>query len=453
MGLNDQVNNRMRSGGEGYSIFQKHVKMLRLGGDVPILFRIMPSLNPQEPNARVSWLPFRYPNQELTDWGKFINVAPMIGRGGKGYGLRKDLVSLKSFDPAADCPLEILYAYIRENEQEWGYLVREEKDASGQSSTRAVYRKPTDVYLCNVLDLNGIEKGAQLAVISRGATKSLMSPDGGLVYQIAANSVAGGNYLSQWACGDLTDPNTGPALRYYKVNEKKGQMNTGRIELHVTQQGVMRRPLTQELLAQRIDLSKPADTYMLKVTAESLIADLIELLNGRSPITGQHERVLLRQAFPQFRIPEPPVTTVQMPGMVYQQPIPQNSVPQLPPSQQAVPTSWPPSQLTPPVQDNLPGLGGTAIPGAAQFVQPTPAPIQDNLPGLGGTAIPSSAPVQGGILAEAAGTAAFPTMGNVPLPSGQAAPSTAGVVPGEHIDTSKFNKDEWLRKLKEGQKG
>jgi hypothetical protein len=449
MGLNDQVNKTMRQGDGGFNIFQKHVKALRLGGDIPILFRIEPAFNPGEPNARVSWLPFRFPNQELTDWGKFINISPMVGRGGPGYGVRKDLVSLKTFDPSADCPLEVLYGYIRENAQEWGYLVAESQD----KTQRAVFRRPGDVFLCNILTLDHPEKGTQLAVISRGASKSLMSPDGGLVYQVAANSVGGDNYLAQWACGDLTDPNNGPVLRYYKVNEKKGQMNTGRIEMHITQQGVMRRPLTQELLAQRIDFSQPADTYMTKVTAESLIADLIELLNGRSPITGQHERVLLRQAFPQFRIPEPPVTSVQMPGMVYQQPV-QGGVPAY--QQPQLPAAGAGQQI--PVQHYQQPVQGGGI-------------LQDNLPGLGlggGTAIPSGAPiqqapVQGGILQAApvgAGSAIpgspLPTMNNVPLPTGGAVAGTgapAPSVPGDAIDTSKFNKEEWLQRLKAGQKG
>ena len=419
MGLNDQVKT-FRSGGESSSYFKQNVRYTRLGGDVPILFRIAPAFNPMEQNANISWMPFRYPNQELTDWGKFISVCPMVGRGGMGYGMKKDLISLKTFDPTAMCPLEMLYAYIRENAGEWGYLVTEAKD---DPSARKIFGRPTDVFLCNILVLDHPEQGCQLGVISRGATKSLMSPDGGLVYQVAANAVGGTDHLAQWATGDLTNPNTGPVLRYYKVKENKGRMNTGRIEMHITNAGVMRKPLTQELMAQRIDLSKSADTYLVKTTAESLVADLVELLNGRSPVSGNHERVLLRQAFPQFRVPEPPAVSVNMGG---------TPAAQTAPAQGGFPAYVPPSASPAPAY--TPPATNTGIPA---YVPPTvvvaapPVPVSTAVPAAP-SVLEANAASGGGVLQ-------------------QDIPAAAPTAPGDAIDTSRFDKTEWMKRLKSGQ--
>lgn len=369
MGLNDQVQGYKENENKGPSVFKDGLKILRVSGDDPIFFRILPAFNPQDPNPRTSVYPSRYANDELTDWAQVVIMSPLVGHGNRDSGHRKTIVSLKTYNKEARCPLDTLCSYIYDHKSDWGYLV----GADGGELNKRSLGRPTRHLICNVVNVLKLDAGVQLGVISPGAAKTMVNPEGGLCFQ--ANPMpTEGDFFSRWVIRDFTDPVNGVAFKYVKPKSNK-MFTSGRIEVYIAANGAVRCPISQDLLAQRINLGD-FNSFLLPVTEQSIVADLCEVLTGRSP-AGTHEYVLLKQVFPQMRIPDPPAEGVyvssgfgQPPGAV----APQDNIPGMgvqPPTAPYIPTGVPPPPAGTPTQST----GATVLPQPPPAVAVNAAPL------------------------------------------------------------------------------
>jgi hypothetical protein len=287
--------------------------------------------------------------------------------------------------------------------------------------------------------------------MSPGAAKTLVGQDGGLVFQ-PGMSPREGDFFSRWYIGDFTDPATGLAFKYSK--QKSGAQGksfaSGRIDIYMAQNSVVRYPISSDLLAKRVDVSK-FENFLSPVTEQSIVNDLIEVLSARSPM-GIHEYVLLKQAFPQMRIPDPPAEAAYVSGGFGQPPAAQQPAaqPQLPAFQHDNLPGLPPS---PPPWNNQPPV---YVPPASSTVAPVPPPavtvVMTGLP----PPPPPGAPAATAFIPPPPPPPAVPLPVGVPPPPPAApAAGSAPVVPGDPvpaIDPKLFSHQSFLDGLTAGKK-
>ena len=298
MGFNDQVRNMAYGAENKKFIFKDGVRFKRMGGKNPIVFRILPAFDPNNPNPNTSWMPMATPDGNLTEWGRVVNVYRYVGHGQS----RKDILSLKGLVDVPD-PMEILLQTANAM-PEWAYLTKDVGE--GKSAIRKSIGRAAPHLLANVWDINQASRDVMLGVFATSAMKAIIDTKKGLVYQRTSLSeeYIKQNYLLQYATGDVTDPNEGPALCVAKGNDK-GEMSDFLVYLQTDAQNrVIRRGLDQGQMAQRYNLANPQD-FLEIPTEEDIVNQMIATFNMRSP-SGYHEYALLRQAFPTFPIPEPP---------------------------------------------------------------------------------------------------------------------------------------------------
>ena len=231
---------------------------------------------------------------------------------------RQDLLSLKTFESGDQpiwCPLAALYQTITEDQNVWGYLIVDRGERDDKNRTRKSFDRAAKQLVANILDVNQVQDGIKLGVFTTGAGGKIIDRGEGLVYQPNASpgveEYIKQNYMNAYANGDLTDPNTAACLICEKGKDK-GDFSPYQIRIaQDNNRRVIRRPLDTSMMEQRRNLSNLADIINIP-TEEELVQSLIGLLNGRSPL-GYHEFALLKLAFPQFRIPEPPAAPAASP--------------------------------------------------------------------------------------------------------------------------------------------
>lgn len=439
MGFNDQVRNMAYGSESKKFIFQDGVRFKRMGGKNPIVFRLLPSFNPQDPNPCTSWLPFAMPatqpgaTGDLTEWGRCVDVYRYVGHGKN----RKDFLSLKGLSDGPD-PLDCLLQAAN-SMPEWGYLT---KDAGeGPNQIRKAIGRAASHLLCNIWDINQASRDVNIGVFTTSAVKALVDDKKGLVYQrnnVADEQIIAQNYLMQYANGDITDPNSGPAIMVIKGTDK-GEKSDFLVYLYTDASNrLVRKGLDQNQMQQRYNMSNPA-SFLEIPTEEDTINQLVTLFNQRSP-AGYHEYALLKMAFPTYQIPDAPsapAASSMVGGGFGANPAAQRQAPvgqgvpastwnqpgqQLPgiPAPQQVPQGIP--QYTPQTQ---------AQPQAQQF-----AP-QAGIP----QGIPPSAPQQTPEASRAAANmAAAGVQQQAPIVPGDQIPSVG-------IPTSQFSKEAFLAKL------
>ena len=307
MGLNDQVQSLGGNRGGRKFIFKEGVHYVHMTGKDAKLFRILPAFHPEAPTEPRSWVPCIDPHGNLSEFGQLLSVMRFVGHG-TGGGSRQDLLSLKTFGRETFCPLAHLVDVISQDPATWGYLMKDSGPRGDKNTVRAAVSKIAPQFVCNVLDINQTIQGVQLGVFSQSASYSLIDAHEGLVFK--RNALAGmeemiqKNYLYRYANGDITDPTTGPVLKCEKQTNK-GDMSSYTISVALGRDNnVLKLGLDMAHMAGRINTTRFTD-YINIPTPEDLVNSLVQLLNGRSP-AGYHEHALLRLAFPQFRIPEPP---------------------------------------------------------------------------------------------------------------------------------------------------
>ena len=392
MGFNNQARNLQGNRNRRF-IFKDGVRYKHMTGAQPIVFRLMPAFNPAEPNPGISWLPALDPAGNLTEWGYVIKIVRWVGHGKGNSGTRQDLLSLKTFeedDRKVWCPLAALYDAISSDPNTWGYLI-DDGDRKDKNRVRAAFGKANSHLVTNIIDINQTMLGTQLGVFTGGASNKLIDKKEGLLFQPNASpdveEQVKRNYMLAYANGDITDPNTGPVFVIEK-GEDKGEYSSYKISIaQDPSRRVVRRPVDQALMAQRYNLTRPADFINIP-TEEELIQSLIQLLNGRSPM-GYHEHALLKMTFPQFQIPDPPAAPAATPT------IPSGFAPSAgAPIPGAIPGGYGvPSASVPGMVPGGYGVPTAPVPGAVPGGYGVPsAPVPGAIPG-GGYVPPAAPPV------------------------------------------------------------
>jgi hypothetical protein len=377
MGFNDQAKVLTGARGARKFIFKDGVRYKHMTGQQPIVFRLMPSFNPQDANPATSYLPCLDPAGNLTEWGAFLKIVRFVGHGKGGSGSRQDLLSLKTFETDGHprwCPLDALYSTIVADPNTWGYLI-DDGDRKDKNRQRAAFNRAANHLICNILDINGTQLGVQLGVFTQGASNKLIDRKDGLVYQPNAapnaEEVAKQNYMWAYANGDMTCPNYAPVLVVEKGDDK-GEFSAYKISIAQDQsRRIIRRQVDQTLMAQRYNLATygiPEQSFLNIPSEEDLVQSLIQLLNGRSPL-GYHEHALLKIAFPNFQIPEPPAA----PGAMH-----------------SVQSGFAPAPAAAPgmIPGAVPGFGVPPAPpipayGGVPPAAPVPGPQYQSVPGVG----------------------------------------------------------------------
>ena len=426
MGFNQAIKD-MKTSGERFGVFLPHVKVKHFTGDAAIAFRILPAYaygktpdGRTVPMSPVAWEPFRRPSGDFTEWGNTIQLSRGVGHG-KDYksGTRKDIISPKTFDPDAVCPLTMLYQAAAQY-PEWQYLIEDQKMPDGKVVNRAALTKPGKLLVMNVVDVGDPQTSGivQLGAFTKSAYDSLFATNGLAVAPSPAASaeMVAQNYLLQWAYGDITDPNTGPVLLCMKV-KGQGQFSKYNISLMADSQNQVRRwPLGEAYLQQRYDLAN-LETIVARDTEQEIIGMLCQLMNMRGP-HGRHEWHLLKDVFGQIaNIPNPP-----------------ENAPAASPTVQsgfAAPTTGgygqPPMQGPAPMAGFGPGQAAPAPMGAFGPGQAAPAPMAGYGPGQ---AIPMGPPATGPAPMQYAAPAAAPApFAAAPAPTAAPAPYMAPVAP------------------------
>lgn len=308
MGLNSKVK-KVQNESKGGQVFKQDVKVRNLRGKSEIYFRILPAFNPEVDDPRKSWLPFRLPDGSLTDWAEVIRLGALVGHGSPKDGGRGDVLSMKTLDDELSCPLEEAYR-AASSYPEWRYLTERIVDDNDNFVASPVLPPVTSQFIFNCVDIGTAnENDVVIGVVSKSAGLSLLSDGKGLASRRAANvtdAQVGENPMVQWVTGDLTHPATGPVLVCYKETDK-GKYSGYVIDI-ATKSGThsyMRHPLTEGHMEQRKDLSDLTNV-IIPPTEEAIVAQLVRLLNMRSP-NGHHEYDFLRLVFgDRFKIPASP---------------------------------------------------------------------------------------------------------------------------------------------------
>lgn len=441
MGFNNQAKNFAGDHGTRKFIFKEGVQYKQMTGKQPILFRLLPAFDPNNQNPGTSYLPFVDPAGNLSDWGAFIKMVRFVGHGKAGMG-RQDLLSLKTFEEPGRpirCPLETLHAAIQSDAQTWGYLLEDQGDKNDRNRPRAAFNRISNHLIANVLDLNQVQKGTQIGVFSSTLAAKLVDQKDGLAFQPNGSpdveESIKRNYLFAYANGDITCPNYAPVMEIVKGVDK-GEMSGYKMSIVVVQNRVMRRPLDQDMMAHRYHMTD-LSSFINIPTEEELVQSLIQLLNGRSPAFGYHEHALLKIAFPEFQIPEPPAAPAGSPTIAAGfGPSPAAGIPGMVPNNNMVP---PASITTPPAV--VPQSSG--IPGMVPMspVQPIPGntPVQT-----------VSVPVTGGTVPTVTGTSApnYNPTTTTADPTPVQPSSTLGSTPIAPGDKVEFDQVAFLKKLR-----
>lgn len=301
---------RATSSQGGNYLYKQGVNVRRMNGKAPIQFRILPAFNPGVADPATSWLPCLDPSGNLTNWGAILKVVKFVGHG--TFKDRKDMLSLTTLGENEFCPHVELYKTIQSNYETWGYLTEDVGEWGDRNRVAAAYGPVVDVLVANIYDPSQPQKSTQIAEFTASGMNALIGTSKGLVFQPYINATdedIAKNYMTAFAYGDITDPRNGPQLTLQKGTDS-GDNSRYVVSASIDQnKRVIRTAMDQALMANRKDLTK-FDTYVNVPTPEAIVKDMMKIFNGRSP-QGYHEHALLRMAFPQFQIPEPPAA----PGM------------------------------------------------------------------------------------------------------------------------------------------
>ena len=416
----------------------------------PIVFTIMPAIDPNNPDKSVSYLPSILPDGNLSDWGSSADVYRGIGHS-KDWKERCSVVSLSSV--GEECPLDLVYNMAK-NDPAWSYITDDGKFGD-PNRQRAVIPAKRRLMFCNIYLPNETERVAHVGIFSAGIAKKLVG-DNGLVWQpnpTADDAAIQANYLAAYANGDITSPQGAPAFVIEKGHDK-GEMSAYAIKYALdSNRRVLRYPLTTDIMATRYDL-KDIRSFLNILTAEQIVQMLIREMTGRSP-AGYHEYALLKLALGQrFQIPEPPAAPGAMSTVPSGFQAGQAQSGAAVPAAQPVPAAQVPPSAQPapvPVTTSVaPGVQPAAtvsaqVPPAATVPPAAAVPPAASVPVATAPVPPPAAPE-----ADAALKAAVQAGAAVPPVAAQPAPAVGHIV-GEPV--AEFSKEAFLKKIAAAGKG
>ena len=271
-----------------HTIYQEGIKHKNLGKD-PVSFRLLPAFDPDNPDKGTSYLPCIMPDGSFSSWGNMMVVSRFVGRVNK-----VDIVSPRTFDADAFCPMSYLYTAIRKD-PDWMYLFK------GESFRDTPLDRPNRVLVANIVDVNSPGIGTQVAVMGFMAMSCLIADDG-LMRQpntmVGVEEAMKVDYMAEYANGDITHPETGLILLFSSA--RVDGKSTHNIALS---RPVRRIPVDRSLMEGRVDLSNMRNVVK-ESSPEEIVQTLVEKLTSRNA-AGMHEHYILREVFPQFSIPAP----------------------------------------------------------------------------------------------------------------------------------------------------
>lgn len=427
------------------------VKLNYLAGkDVPKQFRILPAFGEHAPGEApdpLSWMPFEDAEGINTPWILFYQVWNNIGHGPWGRaGNRKSFVRFDQLVPGYEFDAVGRVVDLIRNDSEWRYLFDRVQQPGGK--TDSILRwYPSQESLANVLVLTN-STGAPEACIgafSSALTKQLCGGDigGGEVEEGIINmlSTAPEEYIAQnpmarYWLGDVTDPNMGAVLELFKdtsTNPARFKIRAAKNEKNA----VKKIPIPETAMRSRVDLSDISN-LLTPPDPQSEVDRLATCLNEWRPDKQAHEYELLAMAFPEFKVPAPPVRG-SVNGFVPPKEMPVESEQQAPSYAPSAPV------YVPAYAPSAPKAAPAQAPAQAPAYAPAYAPS---------TPKAAQAPAQAEV-----GSSATPTTqpGFVPYPaptSAQAVPTTQEApanIPGRGVP--KFNPAEFLNKVKSKKTG
>ena len=382
MGFNEMFSSLSGEGENSDRIFTKNgAKVKFMNGKAPVMFTILPAMDPNNKDKNTSYLPSILPDGSLTEWGSSAFVYRGIGHG--DWKSRASVVSLATF--GEECPINMVVEAAK-NDQTWSYIIDDGKFGD-PNRNRAVIPRCQHLMFCNVYLPQEQENRVRVGIFSSSIAKKLVG-ENGIVRAPnpqATDDLIQQNYLYAFANGDITSPQGAPQFVISKGTDK-GEMSAYEIKFALdSARRVIRIPTTQDLMAQRYDITD-LKSYLNVLTADQIVQLLINSVNGRSP-SGFHEYALLKLALgSRWQIPDPP----SAPGAI---PTVQSG---FDPKAAAVPEAAP-------VPVTQPAPQAAAVPPAAVPVPPAAAPEANAALASAvkaGAAVPE-APVPGHIVGEA----------------------------------------------------
>ena len=294
-------------------------------GITKIVFRLLPAFKYDSDNPRLSWVPSILPDGHLSPFGCMLFSVKFVGHG--DFQTRRELVSRKTADRNAVCPLKLLEDFIKSNQDDWGYLMKDVGKFRQPGYKKAPFKGIQPSMLANVVDVYDQTGTVRVGEFSHSAYISLMARGDrpGLMFQRNDSippELFQQSYLYQYAKGDLTDPQTGLVLECAR-DTKEAAFQGYVINTAKDQNGnPWRLQIGQQQLAARYDM-KNVESIVNVPTEQELVDDLAELLNGRSP-KGYHEHALLKMAFEGrgWRVPDPPSAPMSGPVAGFSAPVP-----------------------------------------------------------------------------------------------------------------------------------
>ncbi len=347
MGFNTMFSSLAGEGENSDRIFTKNgVKTKFMSGKQPIVFTILPALDPSNPDKATSYLPSIMPDNSLSAWGNGASVYRGLGHG--DWKERCSVVSLSSV--GEQCPIDELFRAAK-RDPEWEYLTKDEGEFGSPNRVTAAIPMKRMFLFCNVYLPNEVSRTAHVGIFSKTLATKLVG-ENGLVFapSMATEQEIAANYLAAYANGDITSPQASPNLVVEKGHDK-GDMSGYDVKFAIdASRRVVRTQIMQDIMATRYNIADIRE-YLNVLTAEQIVQLLIRELSGRSP-AGFHEHAFLKLVLGgRFSIPEPPsapgaLNTVQS-GFAAAAPQPAPAptagqatpVPQVPPApaQQAAP--------------------------------------------------------------------------------------------------------------------
>lgn len=372
----------------------KHKLTYMAGKDVPKQFRILPAYSKRQdgtPDPH-GWIPFETEDEVNTPWLFGYQIWPNIGHGAWGRaGNRKSFIRFDLMFPEYEFDAVSRVVNAARNNQEWRYLF-DKPPAQGTRVDTILRWYPQQEMLANVVILSAANTMPRtvLGSFSASLTRQLCGgqavngeAEEGIINRLSnlPDEYIKQNRMLRYWLGDITDPNEGVVLEIYR--DESAVPARYRIRpLRSDKGGAVKTALTAQMMEGRVDLSDPHNIAEPPEPQEE-VNRVASCLNEWSPDGRYHEFELLKLAFPEFSVPNPPAKgtvngfvppQAEQPMQAQMQPEPATNVMQpLPPPAQPAPA---PAMNTTPVAPPNAQLydDKDLFPAMQPPAQPTPAP-------------------------------------------------------------------------------
>lgn len=314
MGFNDQI----EFAAQGYTtaprkkyVYKQNVNIKRMSGKQAITFRLLPAFDPANPDPETSFIPSISPEGFLNDWGATIRVAKFVGH---DPDIRRshEILSLKTLERSGEpvfCPYAELLAYVKCNQDDWGYLTTPVGTWGKSGYQRECLSDIRPYLVCNIFDINDPSRGSQVAEFTISAAKTIYDKKHGIMF--IPNGMPGieqmikSNYMLQYANGDITNPQSGPVLLFERDTSSSIAGYRVSIAVDAITRSVCRTSIDPMVMKSRVH-PQNFNEYLNIMEPQEMVDYLATILDGRSP-KGYHELSLLKMALPDFKVPEPPM--------------------------------------------------------------------------------------------------------------------------------------------------